>query len=195
MQSKTAIPEVKIIRKPNAMVTISSVAVFSALIAISTILVIPFPPPLYEITWAPPIYMALSVLAGPWVSFASIAVGSFLGEAYNIAARGGPPIFIAGIVWARAPEALIIGWARKRGWKAIIVSMIAATIYETVAFFLPDWAFYSYGLFYGSGNTGIIPGFYAALPDLFTLVDLAYIPIALALIKAARPAFTRLGFD
>ncbi len=175
-------------------VRLALISVFAALIAVGTILVIPLPPPLYEITWAPAIYLALSILSGPWTAFSAIALGSFVGESYNIATRGGPPIFIAGIVWARAPEALIIAWARSRGWKTIGATMVVATIYETVAFLLPDWLFYTYGLFGYGSPVDLITGFYTALPDAFTLVDLAYIPIALGIIKAAEPTFKRLGF-
>jgi len=176
-------------------VVLAVTAIFSAVIAVGTILSIPLPPPLYEITWSPPVYLAMSVVAGPWPALISVALGSFIGETYNVATRGGPPIFIAGIVWARAPEALIVGWARKKGWKMMGVAMVLATVYETAAFFFPDWAFYSYGIFYGSDYTGISPGFYAALPDLFTLVDLAYIPVAFALVRASEAAFKRLGFE
>jgi uncharacterized membrane protein len=171
------------------------ISVFAASIAISTILVIPLPPPLYEITWSPPIYMALSVLAGPWPALVATALGSFIGESYNIAARGGPPIFIAGIVWARAPEALIIGWARRKGWKILAISMVLATVFETVAFLVPDWLFYTYGLFGYGSPVSSVAGFYTALPDAFTLIDLLYIPIAFAVIRGAGPAFKRLGFS
>jgi len=176
-------------------VLLATVTVFASLIAAGTILSVPLPPPLYEITWAPAVYLALSALVDPATSFTAVGLGSFIGETYNIATRGGPPIFIPGIVWARAPEALIVGWARKKGWKALAAAMVLATFFETAAFFFPDWGFYSYGLFYGSDNTGTWPGFAAALPDLFTVVDLVFIPAAFVLIRAAAPAFKRLGFE
>jgi len=170
------------------------ISVFAALIAVGNILVIPLPPPLYEITWSPPIYMALSVLAGPWPALVATAIGSFAGEGYNIAVRGGPPIYAVGIVWARAPEALIVGWARRKGWKILAVSMVLATVFETVAFLIPDWLFYTYGLFGYGSPVDVVTGFYTALPDVFTLVDLLYIPLAFAIIRGAGPAFKRLGF-
>ena len=171
---------------------IALASVFGALIALGTILSIPFPPPLYAITWAPPIFMALSVLSGPWSAFLATAVGSFIGESYNIATRGGPPIFIAGIVWARAPETLIIGWARKKGWRTIAAAMAVATIYETIAFLIPDWLFYTYGVFGYGTPMALTAGFYAALPDLFTLIDLIYIPVAFAIIRATERRVGRL---
>jgi len=171
------------------------VIVFSSLIALSTFLSIKLPQPLGEITWAPPIYMALSVLAGPWPSFAATAIGSFAGESLNVAYLGWPAIYAPGIVWARAPEALIIAWARRKGVRALVASMALATVFETLAFFFPDWLFYTYGLFqYGSPAT-VAMGFTYAASDFLTMVDLAFIPVAMILIRAARPAFRRLGYD
>jgi len=181
--------------KPGASVTLAVVIVFSALIAISTFLSIKLPEPLGEITWAPPIYMALSVLAGPLTGCEAIAVGSFIGESLNVAWLGWPAIYAPGIVWARAPEALIIGWARRKGTKTLVASMVIATVFETLAFFFPDWLFFTYGLFgYGSPSS-VSLGFYAAAPDFLTLLDLVYIPLAFLLIRVARPSFLRLGFE
>ncbi|MDV3244041.1 MAG: hypothetical protein LYZ66_02550 [Nitrososphaerales archaeon] len=185
-----------LVSKPARSIVLGVVVIFSALIAVGTILSIPLPFPLYEITWAPAIYMALSVLAGPLPSLAATALGSFIGESYNIATRGGPPIFIAGIVWARAPEALIISWARNRRPRTIALAMVLGTIYEALAFFFPDWLFYAYGIFgYGNDNVGITSGFYAASFDFATFLDLLYIPVAFAILRGARPAFRRLGFS
>jgi riboflavin transporter FmnP len=181
-------------RRPPATLRLAVIAIFAAVIAVGTILSIPLPPPLYEITWSPAIYLALSVLVDPWTAFSAIAIGSFLGETYGIATRGGPAIFIAGIVWARAPEALIISWARKKGLKSIVLAMVLATVYETVAFFVPDWLFYTYGLFGYGSPTDVVTGFYAASADFLTIVDLVYIPIAIAIIRYAGPTFKRLGF-
>jgi len=176
------------------------VVVFSSLIALGTFLSIKLPVPLGEITWAPPIYMALSVLAGPMIGLEATALGSFVGESLNVAYLGWPAIYAPGIVWARAPEALIIGWARKRGTKTLAGAMVAATVFETVLFFFPDWAFFNYGLFGyvcpdGSLCTGIYSAYLAAAPDLLTMLDLAFIPVAFLLIRAARPSFRRLGYE
>jgi hypothetical protein len=179
---------------PRPTLELSVVVVFSALIALGTFLSIKLPEPLGEITWAPPVYMALSVLAGPFPSMAATAIGSFIGESLNVAYLGWPAIFAPGIVWARAPEALIIGWARKRGTKTLVGAMVGATVFETLAFFFPDWFFYTYGLFGYGSPVDATTGFYAAAPDFLTMLDLAFIPVALILVRAARPAFRRLGF-
>jgi uncharacterized membrane protein len=180
--------------QPRTSILLAIIAVFSALIALLTILAIPLPPPLYEITFAPPIYLALAALTGPWTAFSSIAIGSFIGESYNIATRGGPPIYIFGIVWARAPEAFIVGLGRNKGTKKLAAYMVVATIYETLAFFFPDWAFYYYGLF-GYGNPASLnEAFLLAAYDFGTLIDLFYIPVALAIARISGPVFKRLGF-
>lgn len=177
-------------------VRLAVVAAFAALIALGTVLSIPLPPPLYEITWSPAVYFALAALTDGGTAFSATAIGSFLGEAYNVAYKaGGSPIYPFGMVWARAPEALIIAWASGKGSKALATAMVAATVYETVAFLVPDWLFYTYGLFGYGSPASLAAGFTSALPDVFTMVDLAYIPVAFALIRAAGPAFKRLGFS
>jgi uncharacterized membrane protein len=169
-------------------------AVFAALVAVGTILSIPLPAPLYELTWSPAVYLALSALADKRTAFSATVIGGFIGEATNIALRGGSPIYPFGIIWARGPEALIVAWAAKRGTRWLVVAMVAATVFETIAFFLSDWLFYTYGLFQYGNPESVTQGFVSASPDVFTMVDLAYIPIAIAVIYAARPAFKRLGF-
>jgi hypothetical protein len=175
-------------------VTIAVVAVFSALIAVGTILSIPLPPPLYEITWSPAVYLALAVLVDSWTAFDATAIGGFLGEAFNVAFKGGgSPIYPFGMVWARGPEVFIVAWARTRGPRAMAVAMAGATVFETLAFFFPDWAFYSFGLFSYGVPAGQTPLGLAAF-DFGTLADLAFIPVALLIVRQARPAFRRLGF-
>jgi hypothetical protein len=182
-------------RSPGAAVKLAVVVSFSALIALGTVFSIPAPQPLGEITWAPAIYMALSLLVDTPVSFTATAVGSFIGESYGVAFKGFPPIYAPGIVWARAPETLIIGWARRRSRRAMVAAMVGATVFETLAFFFPDWAFYTYGLFGYGLPTDVVSGFYSASFDLLTMVDVVFIPVALGIVKAARPAFRRLGFE
>lgn len=170
------------------------VAVFSALVAVCTIIAIPLPKPIFEITLAPAVYFSLAVLADRWDAFAATAVGGFAGELFNVATRGGLPIYPFGMVWARAPEVLIVAWAAKRGNGALAVAMALATVYETVAFLVPDWLFYAYGLFGYGSPTDLYSAFVLAVPDLATLADLAFIPVAFAIIAAAGPTFRRLGY-
>lgn len=168
----------------------AQIAIFSALIALTTgILRIPLPQPVGEITLAPVFYLPISVLFSPRVSFWSIAIGSAVGEVISIASSGYPPIYVPGIVWARAPEALIIYKFRSRSMSWISFGMVLATIYETVAFLVPDTFFYAYSLFSYSGATDLASGFSLASLDLLTLIDLVFVPIAIAIIVFTRRQF------
>ncbi len=177
---------------------VAQIASFSALIVVGTSVArIPLPPPIYEITLAPAFYLAISVLFPRKVSFWSIALGSAIGEAINLVVTPAPLIFIPGIIWARAPEALIIHKFREKQVQWVTIAMILATVYETVAFLVPDGFFYSYALFsYGDAYTGLAAGFsYAFFSDIFTLVDLVWIPIALGIVAGVRKAFNIRFFE
>jgi hypothetical protein len=181
-------------RSPGGSRTLAVIGAFSALIAVGTILSIPLPPPVFELTWSPPIYFALAILVDSATAFDATVIGSFLGEAFNVAFRGaGSPIYPFGMVWARGPEIFIVAWAKRKGTGPLALAMIGATVFETLAFFFSDWAFYAYGLFSYSVLPGQTPLGLAAF-DFGTLADLVYIPVAIVLIKNARPAFQRLGF-
>ncbi|MDG6914778.1 MAG: hypothetical protein JRM86_02325 [Nitrososphaerota archaeon] len=181
-------------RVPSTRSRLALVAVFSAVVAVCTTIAIPLPPPVFEITLAPAVYLALAALADRWDAFAATALGGFVGELFNVATRGGSPIYPFGMVWARGPEALIVAWAARRGRRTLAGAMVAATVYETFAFLVPDWLFYSYGLFEYGSPTSLYTGLVSALPDLATLADLAFIPVAFAIIAAAGPTFRRLGY-
>jgi hypothetical protein len=179
---------------PTSSRRLASVAVFSALVAVCTIISIPLPRPVFEITLAPAVYFALAVMAYKWDAFAATAIGGFVGELFNVTTRGGLPIYPFGMIWARAPEVLIIAWAAKKGRRTLAFAMAAATVYETFAFLVPDWLFYTFGLFGYGSPTDLYSGLVLALSDLATLADLAFIPVAFAIIAAAGPTFRRLGY-
>jgi uncharacterized membrane protein len=187
--------EAPITKPVRPSVTLAVTAVFSALIAVGTMVIIPLPKPLAEITLAPAIYLALAVLSDRWSAFNATAIGSFIGESINGAFYGYPLIYSFGIVWARAPEVLIVSWARRRGNRALIAAMVGATVFETLAFFISDGVFYTYGVFGYGSPTDLVSGFSAASIDFLTMLDLVFIPVALVLIRVARPAFRRLGFE
>jgi len=191
----------EILRNVMGTRALAQIAVFSGLVAFGTailstsFLAIPVPPPLYEITAAPAFYFAISVLYPRRISFWSTAIGSAIGEAVNVFVTNpsiGNPIYVPGIVWARAPEALIIYHFRNRSVRWQSLSMSLATVYETLAFYIPDSLFYAFALFsYSSTTQGLMAGFAWATFDFGTLIDLAWIPVATALIVAARKAFRR----
>ena len=180
--------------RPKKSTTLAVIAVFSALITVGTVVAIPLPFPLYEITFSPPIYLALAAMVDTATAFDATVIGGFMGEAINISFRGGSPIYPFGMVWARGPEVFIVAWARNKGERTLAWAMAAATVFETLAFFFPDWAFYLYGLFQYGSPTNVTQAFVYASSDFGTLVDLAFIPIAILIIRRAGPAFRRLGF-
>lgn len=161
---------------------------------------IPLPKPLAELTLAPAVYLALAALTDKWTAFNAIAIGSFLGETLNGVIYGYPFIYSFGIVWARAPEAFIVYWARNKGTRVLVAAMVVATVFETLAFFFSDWAFYAYGVFGYVCNNGLVctnvwDAYGAASLDLLTMLDVLFIPVALVIMRAARPSFRRLGFE
>src|SRR2546425_2519829 len=183
--------------------TIARIGAFSALIAVGTILSnvlfgFPLPPPLSEITAAPVFYLAIAAMFSRRVSFWATLVGSAVGETMNIFLFGEAPgalalTYVPGIVLARAPEALIVFRFRTRSLRFLAFGMALATVFETVIFFVIDWAVYSFTAFYcpqsPCGSSGIVTGFVLASFDFGTLIDLAWIPLALVLVVAARRAF------
>lgn len=189
--------------------TIARIGAFSALIAVGTIISnvlfgFPLPPPLSEITAAPVFYLAIATLFSRRVSFWSTLVGSAVGETMNIFLFGEAPgafalSYVPGIIIARAPEALIVFAFRGRSLRFQALGMAIATVYETVAFFIIDWIVYSFTAFYcpqtPCGSSGIFNGFVLASFDFGTLIDLVWIPLALALVVAARRAFNTQFFS
>lgn len=190
-------------RRETPTLSLAQIAAFSALVAIGTLLSnvllgFPLPPPLYEITVAPAFYMAIAVLFSRRISFWSTAIGSGVGEAASIFLFGLVPgafalIYVPGIILARAPEAFIINRFRAKTVRLVVLGMVIATVFESVVFFLIDWPVYSFTAFYCTtapcGSSGLAGGLYLAAFDFGTLLDLVWIPIALALIFAARRAF------
>jgi hypothetical protein len=183
---------------------VGQIGTLSALIAFGTILSnvlfgFVLPPPLTEITAAPAFYLALAVLYPRRVSFWATVIGSGVGETVNLFIFGQGAAFaltyIPGIMIARGPEPLIIHRFRESTMKWISSAMVLATVYETLAFFLIDWPVYSYTLFYGCPANGpclapgLIAGFWPASLDFFTIVDVLWIPVAIALILAVRRAY------
>ena len=187
----------------NPALDLARIGAFSALVAIGTVLSnvlfgFVLPPPLSEITVAPAFYMAIAVLFSRKVSFWSTAIGSAVGEAVNIFLFGEAPgafaiTFVPGIVLARAPETWIIFRFRAKVLRSLALGMGLATIFETMVFFLIDWPVYSLTAFYcpqvPCAASGLTVGFLLAASDFATLIDLAWIPVALVLVIAARRAF------
>jgi hypothetical protein len=202
LDSGQALPRGATSRPITPALLVGQIGSLSALIAFGTILSnvifnIILPPPLYEITVAPAFYLAIAVLYPRRISFWATAIGSGVGEAVNLFIFGQGAAFaltfIPGIIIARAPETAIVHRFRDKAMRWIAASMVIATIYESLAFFLIDWPVYSYTAFYCTGDqcsaSGLAGGFWLASLDFFTIVDIVWIPVAIALILAVRRAY------
>ncbi len=202
VDSGPALPRSATSRPITPALLVGQIGSFSALIAFGTILSnvifgVVLPPPLYEITAAPAFYLAIAVLYPRRISFWATAIGSGVGEAVNLFIFGQGAAFaltyIPGIIIARTPETAIVHRFREKTMRWIAASMVIATIYESLAFFLIDWPVYSYTAFYCTGDpcsvSGLAGGFWLASLDLLTIVDIVWIPVAIALILAVRRAY------
>jgi len=157
-------------------VKLALTAVMSALIATTTMIALPMPPPLSTITLAPIAIFATGILMGPWIALVSSTIGSGIGflAGANIGTIWVPTgylyVFLWGIIIARAPMGFIVGLLRKTDE---IVAMTVGVLVETVIFFVADWYLF---------------GFSVALITLGTLIDLVYVPISYSVIKGLRKA-------
>jgi uncharacterized membrane protein len=149
-------------------------SILAALIAVTTMIAIPMPPPLSAITFAPVIIFVTSILLGPSAGLISTVIGSAIGylggtTIGTISGAGGLYYwYLFGIAFARGPMGFCVGLLRK---KNEIVAMIIGVVVETLLFFALD--------------TYLI-GFWVALADFGTLVDLIFVPIAFAVLVAVR---------
>jgi len=149
-------------------------AVMAALIAVTTILAIPLPPPISSVNLAPVVIFVVSILLGARVGAAATALGCGIGflaatsvGTINPGAYFYP--FLAGLIVARTPMALSTGLLRKKNEAA---GMALAVVLETLIFFAIDS--YLFGLT-------------IAITVLATLViDFVSVPIAIAVLVAVR---------
>jgi uncharacterized membrane protein len=149
-------------------------AVMSALIAVTTIIAIPLPPPLSTVNLAPVIIFAVSILLGSKVGATATAIGCAIG--YLAGTSMGtiliPPgflyIYLVGLVVARTPMALVVGSLRK---KSEIAGMVLGVAVETFIFFAIDFFLF---------------GIAVAILDLGVFIDIVSVPIAFAVLLAVR---------
>jgi uncharacterized membrane protein len=149
-------------------------AVMSALIAVTTIIAIPLPPPLSTVNLAPVIIFAASILLGSKVGATVTAIGCAIG--YLAGTSMGtiliPPgflyIYLVGLVVARTPMALVVGALRKKSETA---GMVLGVAVETFIFFAIDFFLF---------------GIAVAIFDLGVFIDIVSVPIAFAVLLAVR---------
>jgi uncharacterized membrane protein len=153
---------------------IALIAIMSALVAVTTLIAIPLPPPLSTLNLAPVIIFVVSILMGARIGATATAIGCAIG--YLTGTTLGtiliPPgfvyIYLVGLVVARTPMALTAGFLRK---KSEIAGMTLGVVVETLIFFFIDLFLF---------------GFAIAIFDFGVFVDFVSVPIALAVLLAVR---------
>ena len=94
--------------------------VMAALIAVTTIIAIPLPPPLSTINFAPVIIFTIAILLGPVTGVTCTVIGCAIG--YMAGTSLGtilvPPgllyLYLVGLVVARGPMAAVVGVSERR---------------------------------------------------------------------------------
>ncbi|HIH87789.1 TPA: hypothetical protein HA344_01095 [Candidatus Bathyarchaeota archaeon] len=158
-------------------------AVMTAVTVVANLIMVPMPQPLAQYDASPVLIYALGVLLDPLMAGATIAAAMGIGVSYKMITFGFPPVFVVGAMLVRGIEAILISYlVRMRKGdspKAVsrweITAMIVGCVWETVGFLSLDWVLFGPGL---------------ALIDLATLVDLIFVPVAIAVVVAVR---SRLG--
>jgi uncharacterized membrane protein len=146
----------------------------AALIAVSTILAIPVPPPISTINLAPIIIFTVAILLGPVVGFTATVIGCGIGylAGTSLGTIVAPPgllyIYLVGLIAARGPMAFIAGALRKKSEPA---GMVLGIVVEFLVFFSIDFA---------------IAGIGYAIFDLGTFVDLIFVPVTIAVLFGVR---------
>jgi uncharacterized membrane protein len=148
--------------------------IMSALIAVTTIIAIPLPPPLSTINLAPIIIFIVSILLGASIGVTATAIGCSIGylAGTSVGTIVVPPgflyIYLVGLVVARVPMALVVGLMRK---KSEIAGMVLGVTVETLIFFTIDFSLF---------------GIAFAVFDFGTFVDLLFVPVTFAVLVAIR---------
>ena len=174
---------------------IAPAALLSGIVAVLT-LGFPLPPPLSTITLAPIAIFVAGIYYGPKIGLVAGALGSAVGFVLGvnlgtISLGGTPalfPVFLIGIIVARGPEGLILGFLRRFDES---LAMIVGTVYETLAFFAID-LLYTYPILLGFNWSASLA---TASLDLITLVDLIYIGPAMLVLRGLRGQFGRKYYD
>jgi uncharacterized membrane protein len=169
--------QLNLIDKTNQISQTKKVAltgVMAALIAVTTIIAIPMPPPLSTINLAPVIIFTIAILLGPVEGVTCTVIGCAIG--YMAGTSLGtilvPPgllyLYLVGLVVARGPMAMVVGVFRKI---SEIVGMVLGVVIETLIFFSIDFALFGFGY---------------ALFDFGTFVDLIFVPVTAGVLIAVR---------
>ncbi len=158
-------------------------AIMTAVTVVFNLIMIPMPQPLAQYDASPVLIYVLGVLVDPILAGATVGAAMGIGVGYKMVTLGFPPVFVVGAVLVRGLEAMLISvlvrWWKAPTAKAVtkfeITAMGVGAVWETVGFLSLDWFLFGPGM---------------AMIDIATIVDLIFVPVAIAVIVAAR---SRLG--
>ncbi|MFW9831427.1 MAG: ECF transporter S component [Candidatus Thorarchaeota archaeon] len=156
---------------------VATVGVLGALMAVMAMFAVVLPPPLGSIDTSSILIFVTSILYGPAFGLIITCIGQLIGKGVLISSVGWPAVFIPGIVAVRGPEALIVGYIGRNKSLGRIrepLAMIIGVIWETGAFIVAD--FYLFGI---AGAIGVV----------WTIIDLVWVPAAIAAIYYVRMSF------
>ena len=177
---------------------IAFVAIFSALLAILSLVKIPMPPPLWSISLFSLGISIVGILFGPKMGFLAGGIGGAVAEmygAYGTVSGSEAAIYVISAFVAKGVAGLVIGYGREvarvlsqtkisalRGTLAFIeaLAMAFGRTVELTIFFIIDTYLY---------------GTAAASIDYLGMLTLVTIPIALIVNEGVRRAFGRRYFD
>nr|MDO8112263.1 ECF transporter S component [Candidatus Sigynarchaeota archaeon] len=176
-------------------------AIFSALMVVLTLLLIPVPQPIQFIGFAPVLIYVLGILLKPWRAFVVCSVGSVIGQLLASMLLGDYatlPVYLLGAFVARGLEGLLISALEK-----YVVRMREPTMKQRYARELwilligGAWEFAGYYIVGGPYYliTSAITMDVSLLWYLPVLIDLVFIPVAIAVIFAIRRNFQQEYLD
>ena len=160
-------------------------AIMTAVTVVANLIMVPMPQPLAQYDASPVLIYALGILLDPLMAGVTIAAAMGIGVGYKMVTLGFPPVFVVGAMLVRGLEAVLIsvlvrwrkGDAPRTVGKWEIAAMCIGCVWETVGFLSIDWFLFGPGV---------------AMIDLATLVDLIFVPVAVAVVAAVRG---RLGIN
>lgn len=177
---------------------IAFAAIFSALLAILSLIKIPMPPPLWSISLYSLGIFIVGTLFGPKMGFLAGGIGGAVAEiygAYGTVSGSDAAIYVVSAFVAKGVAGLVIGYGREvarvlsqtkipalRGTLAFVeaLAMAFGRTVELTIFFAIDTYLY---------------GVAAASTDYLGMLTLVTIPIALIVNEGVRRAFGRRYFD
>jgi hypothetical protein len=160
-------------------------AVMTAVTVVANLIMVPMPQPLAEYDASPVLIYTLGVLMDPLLSGLTVAAAMGIGVGYKMVTFGFPPVFVIGAMFVRGIEAALISilvrWRKGSAPKTVsrweIAAMGIGCVWETFGFLSLDVFLFGPAM---------------AMIDIATLVDLIFIPVAVAVVAAVR---SRLGIN